>query len=85
MNLYEIAMEIEGNAYWYGRASPLDNNWFISNLSNRIVRIRFDQHHFMARLDGQGWALDIKKNRVRNTWGNRDRMIEDLLLYKLSM
>jgi hypothetical protein len=85
VKLYDIAKEIEERAYWNGRAGPVDHNWLTSDLSNRIVRIRFHQHHFMARLDGQGWALDIKKYRVRNVWGNRERMMEDLLLYRLSM
>ena len=85
MKLYDIAMEIEEKAYWYGGGKPLDDTWVSSDLSNRNVRIRFGLFRHTCRMDGRGWALQIKRGRVSQTWGNRDRMMEDLLLYKLSM
>jgi hypothetical protein len=60
------------------------------------ARIRFESLYrdwggFKVRLDGHGWMADVFIHDlattviIRQTRGNRDRMLEDLLATRLSM
>jgi hypothetical protein len=99
VNLYKLAEGIADDAHWHGanwyrqnKYPNLVGRWVACTVSSPVARVRFRNNWLMGygmsvlvRIDGDGWMIDIFKCRVKQTRGNRDRMMEDLIALRMSM